>query len=159
GYAGASLSGKCWGRVPDGGTWAKAAVPCSPGALNGYAGETPLPPFALQWIGAFASDTEPVTALDLRRDGTYSAPVNGAKQQGSFTGTSAGVYSMDGGSSGAGWTATVAPWSGNLTVTVGSSSTEVLAGHPALEDACDATGGLWTDDDVDPATGLFCICS
>src|SRR5262249_23890716 len=96
-------------------------------------------------------DTGPVTALDLRRDGTYSATVNGAKQQGTFTATSAGVYS------GAGWTATVAPWSGNLTVTVGAS-TEVLVGHPALEDACDATGGLWTDDDVDPATGLFCIC-
>ena len=26
------------------------------------------------------------------------------------------------------------------------------------EELCDSTGGKWTDDDPDPATGLYCIC-
>jgi hypothetical protein len=32
--------------------------------------------------------------------------------------------------------------------------------HHALsdEDLCGATNGAWTDDEQDPATGLFCIC-
>jgi hypothetical protein len=27
------------------------------------------------------------------------------------------------------------------------------------ETLCDATGGRWTDDDPDPTTGLYCVCS
>jgi hypothetical protein len=27
------------------------------------------------------------------------------------------------------------------------------------EQACDKTGGQWTDDDADPETGLFCVCA
>jgi hypothetical protein len=26
------------------------------------------------------------------------------------------------------------------------------------EDMCDDSGGSWTDDDPDPATGLYCVC-
>jgi hypothetical protein len=34
-YAGSSISGKCFGRTPDGGGWGSAAVPCTEGASNG----------------------------------------------------------------------------------------------------------------------------
>ncbi len=36
-YAGSSIAGLCFGRVPDGGDWATASIPCSPGASNGGA--------------------------------------------------------------------------------------------------------------------------
>jgi hypothetical protein len=41
GYAGSSIAGLCFGRRPDGGAWAAAAIPCSSGASNG--GEIPPP--------------------------------------------------------------------------------------------------------------------
>jgi cytosine/adenosine deaminase-related metal-dependent hydrolase len=34
-WAGSSISGLCFGRQPDGGAWAAAAIPCSRGASNG----------------------------------------------------------------------------------------------------------------------------
>ena len=38
--------------------------------------------------------------------------------------------------------------------------TQALLVHGGVqsEAACDATHGKWTDDDPDPASGLFCIC-
>jgi hypothetical protein len=38
--------------------------------------------------------------------------------------------------------------------------TEVLTSTFAAggESVCDDSGGHWTDDDADPATGLFCLC-
>lgn len=36
-YAGSSLLGLCFGRLPDGGAWAAQAMACSPGATNGCA--------------------------------------------------------------------------------------------------------------------------
>ncbi len=157
GYTGASIAGSCFGRIPDGGGWAAGAIACSAGALNGYGAASPVPPAALQWIGAFASATGPVSALELSRDGTYTATVNGVRQHGAFTATAAAVFTVDGGASGAVWTATADPWSGALTAKVGAAQA-TLTGYPATEDACDTTGGGWTDDDVDTPTGLYCVC-
>ena len=42
GYAGSSVAGLCFGRRPDGGAWAAAAIPCSSGASND--GALPPPP-------------------------------------------------------------------------------------------------------------------
>ena len=36
-YAGSSLLGLCFGRLPDGGAWSTHAITCSPGATNGCA--------------------------------------------------------------------------------------------------------------------------
>jgi len=42
-YAGSSLIGLCFGRLPDGGAWAAGAIPCSLGGSNCQAGGCPTP--------------------------------------------------------------------------------------------------------------------
>src|SRR5262249_11765547 len=47
-----------------------------------------------------------------------------------------------------------------LVVTLAGGGTVTLTSDFALigEDACDKSGGQFTDDDADPKTGLFCVC-
>jgi hypothetical protein len=53
-YAGSSTAGKCFGRQPDGGGWAAASIPCTPGASNGGGGQACTP-------GALCDDGKPCT--------------------------------------------------------------------------------------------------
>jgi hypothetical protein len=53
------------------------------------------------------------------------------------------------------WAAQVNVVSGVLTT---GSATLAVRGGVMSESACDDTAGLWSDDETDPATGLFCVC-
>ncbi|HVY45799.1 MAG TPA: lamin tail domain-containing protein [Minicystis sp.] len=162
-YSGSSNTGKCFGRVPDGGPWSAAAIPCTRGHSNGTGGASPLSPFALQAIGSFTAPSGPVTALVMREDGTYTATVEGAVESGTFTADATVkayplTYVFDGGGHRPAWHATIEDWQHALHVAVLDAS-GTLTGYPDSEAQCDDSGGSWTDDDADAATGLFCICT
>ena len=83
GYAGSSISGLCFGRRPDGGDWAAAAIPCSSGASNGGGTPPPTPrirvnefyPGASGWVeltnvGTVAADLTGWTVDDIAGGGT-----------------------------------------------------------------------------------------
>jgi hypothetical protein len=60
-----------------------------------------------------------------------------------------------------GWVATVTAYDEALHVVRGGLSSTLRATCAVGPDEalCDATHGAWTDDDVDPATGLYCLCA
>lgn len=110
-----------------------------------------------------------LTRLALHVDGTFDATVSGRTTSGTFL-ASGGETSLEVHAvltaSGATSTATfhAAPPSAapsrdevDLEGDLGEASLFApwLSGDEA---ACDATGGAWTDDDPDPATGLYCTC-
>jgi hypothetical protein len=138
------------------------------GPLEATAG---LVPFALQFVGTYrdaaatAAPAGTVTALDLRRDGTFSATVAGSAAPETGTFAAAAVTALPlilifTASSGATWSAEVTDYDGNLQVTdAGRTSTFAADGTVGpSETLCDATGGSWRDTDADEATGLYCVC-
>ena len=130
-----------------------------------------IDPFALQFVGTYrdgAASHAPagtVTALDLHRDGTFSATVAGSATPETGTFVAAAVTALPlilifTASSGATWSAEVIDYDGNLQVTdAGRTSTFAADGTVGpSETLCDATGGSWRDTDADEATGLYCVC-
>jgi cytosine/adenosine deaminase-related metal-dependent hydrolase len=74
-YTGTSTNGLCFGRQPDGGAWATAAIPCSLGATNG--GNPPPPPPVDAGIDArpdAAPDAPPDSAPDAAPDAPPPPP-------------------------------------------------------------------------------------
>jgi hypothetical protein len=129
----------------------------APGPDGAEAADASLPPsaFTLQFTGRYQG-APPLAALELRRDGTFAAADG---EQGRF-------YSPPGRrklplqillrSRERSWTAVVDAYDGKLR----TAEETLLLARPqqADEDLCDSTGGHWTDDDADPATGLYCVC-
>lgn len=125
-------------------------------------------PYVLQWVGRYDGDgSGDVETITLRRTGTFAAKINGTVHTGRFMGpgkpgqwplviafVSKGDY----------FTGTIDQWADGtghavMKIKHGASVHTVTAPWLApSESACDATKGAWTDDDVDPTTGLYCVC-
>ena len=52
--------------------------------------------------------------------------------------------------------AVIAAYDGRLRL--GTETLRLARPTTSDEELCDATAGQWTDDDADPATGLYCVC-
>ena len=104
-----------------------------------------------------------VRSLELRRDGSYVVLVTGqaAPDVGTFVASASHQLPLSFDSArGAGWTATVAAYDGTVGVLRDGHPSTLHATGPSgpIEALCDATGGVWQDDDVDEGTGLYCLC-
>ena len=124
-------------------------------------------PFGLQFVGDYADAaavTGAISRLELHRNGTYTAHFQGQtrSERGAFVGPAHPVipYVFRLIARGHSWTATVTGYNAALTIArSGLTSVAVAAGTVGPnEGLCDASGGSWTDDDPDPATGLYCVC-
>lgn len=130
----------CGASGPDGAEEADVSLPPSP--------------FTLQFIGKYQG---PLRALELRRDGTFTAP---GGERGRFYGPPARrqlPLQILLRSRKRSRMAVIDAYDGKLRA--GEETLQLVRPRQADEDLCDASGGLWTDDDPDPATGLYCICS
>ena len=116
-------------------------------------------PFTLQFIGRY----EGTQVIDLKRDGTYLAITASGCEQGRFTSApSQHTLPLEIRLRAHGRTskATVLAFDGKLRVARGGppETLQLLRPQKSDEELCDATHGQWTDDDPDPATGLYCVC-
>ncbi|HUJ25099.1 MAG TPA: hypothetical protein VLW85_03715 [Myxococcales bacterium] len=103
--------------------------------------------FVLQFTGTYSGGS----TLVLGRDGGYK--LDGAR--GHFRATGAGKslpLTLAIGRR----KAVIAAYDGKLRF--GDEALQLERPAASDEDLCDSTGGKWTDDDADPATGLYCIC-
>ena len=145
------------------------------GACSGSAGGTKTSaelaatsPFVVQFTGRYEdpeAEAGSVRWVRIRRDGTFEIMVQGAAapEDGTF-GASAlhelpATLELDAGSLGV-VTATITDYDGVLHVTLGGHAATLRADRPVgpNEPVCDATHGVWYDEDADPSTGLYCIC-
>jgi hypothetical protein len=121
--------------------------------------------FLLQYIGTYHSDREgEFDALDLRRDGSFIATVDGQRKTGRYEGPSRPTkplkiaFILHGDS----FTGTITgDWNTVQHLTIGRGATEEVltsSWRAGAEDLCDDSGGTWLDDDPDPETGLYCRC-
>lgn len=123
------------------------------------------PPIAqvLQYVGRYEGNGS-VSSLELRRDGTFLAVVDGARKAGRYEGPRKPAESIKLAllARGEALSATVpGDWTAKQRVVVthaGRSETLTSPWNAGSEQMCDDTGGAWTDDDPDPATGLYCVC-
>ena len=143
--------------------------PAAPEALTATfpGGPSPPAPFVLQFAGAYedvGAAPGAVRWLEIRRDGSYAAldEGSGSPAQGTFLASASHdlplTFFFDGEG---GWAATVTAYDEALHVVRGGLSSTLRATCAVGPDEalCDATHGAWTDDDVDPATGLYCLCA
>ena len=127
-------------------------------------------PFLLQFVGEYdAHAAGGLTQVALHVDGTFDATVAGNAMSGTFVSSgdphepSAILRDSDGHASSASFAATASRRGVPAQVTVaiaGALGTASLV-SPWIaggETMCDATAGKWTDDNPDPATGLYCRC-
>jgi hypothetical protein len=121
-------------------------------------------PYVLQYVGGYEGHGE-VESLFLKRNGTFSAIVRGARETGVFVGPRHPkeplVVSLV--THGDSMRVTLrADWQATryeADVDHDGAKTTLDATFPAGgESMCDDSGGSWTDDDPDPATGLYCVC-
>lgn len=104
-----------------------------------------------------------VQTLTLAPEGTYVATLgDGTREQGTWTSAVGSqlpvtIYLKSGENLS---TAQVRALDGTLTISRDGQSMVAKSEHTVgpSESLCDGTGGSWTDDDVDPETGLNCVC-
>jgi hypothetical protein len=127
-------------------------------------------PFVLQYVGRYDGDgTGHIDFVTLDRSGMLSISIDGHVHAGRFYGPTdvpesreTPTLKLD--TSSGHWSARVdddAPWKDHDTLAItihGSTETLTAPWSSGREAMCDATRGSWTDDDADPATGLFCLC-
>ena len=124
-------------------------------------------PFALQFAGTYrnpAASFGSIESLTLDRSGGYFAkvagrwlPETGTVSVGAETTLPLTFHLFDGHQR---WTATVRDYDYLLHIERDGAGA-VLAADGIVgpdETLCDESGGMWTDDDVDPRTGLYCLC-
>ena len=127
---------------------------------------TPLP-YILQFVGTYenaAASNGQVKKLTLLRNGHYSASIVGKQkiEHGAFFAVSQLAHDPSDNAlrfvtAGLAWTGTIEGYSSKLELTRAGSVTHVTAKGSVgpNESLCDASHGSWTDDDVDPSTGLY----
>lgn len=128
-------------------------------------------PLVLQFVGRYEDKSAAPGALEslkLYRSGRYRATFAGkaSAETGSYHGPTRlpkdllplKLVLVTRGKQ---WKASIGAWNGAMTVTRDGSTSHLAAVDQVgpSEDLCDASGGSWTDDDVDPTTGLFCVCN
>jgi hypothetical protein len=115
-------------------------------------------PFTLQFTGRY----EGAEVIELRRDGTYVAITSAGCEQGRFSSAPAQrtlPLEIRLRTRGRAWKASVDAYDGKLRLLRGAPQTlQLLRPQKSDEELCDATHGRWTDDEQDPATGLYCVC-
>lgn len=128
-------------------------------------------PYLLQFVGEYDAPVgQGLTSLSLHVDGSFDATVDGRALSGSFGAAGAShapsalLEDSAGGASSASFAAMArapgAPAQVTLTLAGALGSATLVAPWVASNEAmCDATGGRWSDDDPDPATGVYCRCS
>jgi hypothetical protein len=124
-------------------------------------------PFALQFAGTYRNPSPhfgSLESLTFDRSGSYSAqiaghwlPERGVVRVGPGT-TLPLTFHLFGGHEQ--WSATVQDYDRVLHVERNGASAALPADGVVGPDEtlCDESGGMWTDDDVDPRTGLYCVC-
>jgi hypothetical protein len=127
-------------------------------------------PYVLQYVGEYDGDgAGHIDYVKLDRTGKLVISIDGRAHSGAFSGPSAVPDPRDTPTlklvtSSGQMTARVdsdAPWKDHDTLAVtihGRTETLTATWSSGREAMCDATQGSWTDDDADPATGLFCLC-
>jgi len=120
----------------------------------------PPAPFALQFTGTYQ---DALLRLTLRRDGSFLAVTDSGAEHGRFYSSPASrTLPLELRFRGKGrWTAVIEAYDGRLRVLRGADEQvlQLLRPQTSDEELCDRTGGRWTDDDADPATGLYCVCA
>lgn len=125
-------------------------------------------PFVLQYVGEYVGSGH-VESLVLTRTGKFTVRIDGHVHHGSFYGPShvPGTIvppSLVFVTTGERWSGQIdadAAWKAHDTidVSVGGVTERLTATWSSgNESMCDETGGSWSDDDVAPATGLYCAC-
>ena len=143
--------------------YARAHPSSSSSSSSSPAAEVPAP-FVLAWINDYRG-SDVVSELDLHRDGTYAAVVDGAPEKGVFLGPRTGPFEAPlplhlVSSTGAAFDASLTLWSGaNAIVTRDGATSTLTATLPTDgEDACDSGGGHYLDDDAN-GDGIYCECA
>jgi hypothetical protein len=116
-------------------------------------------PFTLQFTGRY----EGTEVIELRRDGSYVAITGAGCEQGRFSSVPAQrtlPLELRLRPHGRAWKAVVDAYDGKLRLLRGGAPKTLQLSRPPKsdEELCDSTQGRWTDDDPDPATGLYCVC-
>jgi hypothetical protein len=128
------------------------------------AAHTPIS-FLLQFTGEYRGpDGGTFDALDLRRDGSFTATVQGVRRTGRYEGphaprTPLKIAFILGGDHFAG--TITEDWTDHQQLHIARGGvSEILTStwKAGTEELCDRTGGTWHDDDPDPATHLDCTC-
>jgi len=126
----------------------------------------------MQYVGEYDAVSAPgLTQLTLHVNGTFDATSDGHSLSGTFVATGSAstteamtsLHGVDANGSRVTFR-TLAPSTGpsRIEITVVGALGDATLTAPWLagdESMCDATGGRWTDDEPDPSTGLFCVCS
>jgi hypothetical protein len=120
-------------------------------------------PYVLQYAATYygGPDNTSFDWVELRRDGTFRAMVDGAAQEGRFDEeVGAGKepqLRFAGDTEFAG--ALHADWAAGhkLSVSRNGVTEDLRTASVGGEEMCEATGGAWQDDDADNA-GLYCTC-
>jgi hypothetical protein len=124
-------------------------------------------PYVLQYGGDYESGEGAghVDYLLLKRDGRWVGSIDGRTKTGVYYGPNAPPASLPLKlafvTKGLSFTADIGAWAPYQTMTVhyaGTTQTLTASWKNGSEDICDGSHGSWTDDDADPATGLFCVC-
>ena len=118
----------------------------------------------LQFSGTYYGDADGTSfdSIELRRDGTCAAVVEGVLREGRYEerpGDGPATVMLTLGAE----TLRIAlatTWSARHQIAVVRSGvTETLSASTAgTEEVCETSGGAWRDDDADEATGLYCTC-
>jgi hypothetical protein len=146
-------------------------VACTASAGTGSPPAAP-PPLLMQYVGEYdAPSGGRVSSLTLHVDGSFDAASTGGTRQGTFAVSEAAAKDMvratlqeaDGSTSMATFRAATGFSDGPPRSQVelgGALGAATLVGQwvGGDETMCRSTEGHWTDDDPDPATGLFCRC-
>jgi hypothetical protein len=120
-------------------------------------------PFVLQFTGTYRGRGA-FDSLDLRRDGSFVADVDGVRKTGRYEGPHAPgnplriAFILDADSFKGTITET---WTEHQRLAItrgGVTETLTSSWRAGAEDVCDRSGGKWHDDDPDPDTHLDCTC-
>ncbi len=156
--------------------WLLLCLPACSSASPSAQSTAPEPvspdPVLMQYVGEYdAASAAGLTRLTLHVNGTFDGASDGSAVSGTFVasgaaGTTEAMASLDGVDANASRvtfrTVTASTGPSRIEITVVGALGDATLTAPWLagnENMCDATGGGWTDDDPDPSTGLFCVCS
>ncbi len=126
-------------------------------------------PFVLQYVGEYVGEGH-VESLVLARNGKFTLRMDGGVRHGSFYGpshvpatiTPPALVFVTAGERFTGHIDADAAWKAHDTIDItvdGVTERLTATWTSGNESMCDDTGGTWTDDDADPATGLYCVCA
>jgi hypothetical protein len=116
--------------------------------------DSAIPPsaFMLQFTGTYQGSEQ----LELRPDGTFATGAERGRFHAPPTRRELPLSIQLRGRQHT-WTATIDAYDGKLHIARGVTL-QLVRPATSDEELCDSTRGQWTDDDPDPATGLYCIC-